>query len=180
MKKALVGAIISSLIFVGCAVKESENIESKQEKEKVSTPVEKMQSVSFSTDRGTGIQSEEEKGKNKEKIANVKFETIYFDFDKYNIRASEVEKLEKDYEVLKSNSSIRVRLEGNCDEWGSDEYNYALGLKRAKSVKDALVAKGIDPSRLDIVSYGEANPVCMEHTRECWQKNRRVEFKIIK
>jgi peptidoglycan-associated lipoprotein len=75
--------------------------------------------------------------------------------------------------------SLNVKLEGNCDEWGSDEYNFALGLKRAEAVKKVLVADGIDASRISMVSYGKSNPVCTDHTKACWAKNRRVNFKLL-
>ena len=100
---------------------------------------------------------------------------ILFDYDKFNIR--------EDMEApMKSNSALlkgkTVKLEGNCDEFGSDEYNYALGLKRANTVKTALVNDGMNPDSITMVSFGESNPVCLEKTPECWQKNRRVEFKL--
>ena len=72
-----------------------------------------------------------------------------------------------------------IKIEGNCDEWGTDEYNYALGLKRAKSVKEALRANGVHGKKMKLISYGESNPVCTEHNKECWAKNRRVEFKVL-
>jgi len=109
-----------------------------------------------------------------------KFLTVYFDFDKFNIRADQQEKIQTDAEIAKSApAELKIKLEGNCDEWGSDEYNFALGLKRAKSVKEALVAEGVDAGRISMVSYGESNPVCTEHTKECWAKNRRVDFKVL-
>ncbi len=109
-----------------------------------------------------------------------KFQTVYFDFDKFNIRADQQEKVKADAEVAKAApAELKIKLEGNCDEWGSDEYNFALGLKRAKSVKEALVAEGVDAARISMVSYGESNPVCTEHTKECWAKNRRVDFKVL-
>jgi len=109
-----------------------------------------------------------------------KLSTIYFDFDKFNIRPDMEEIITTDASLAKqAPESMKLKLEGNCDEWGSDEYNMALGLKRAKSVKEALVAEGVDGSRISLVSYGETNPVCTDHTKECWAKNRRVDFKII-
>ena len=72
-----------------------------------------------------------------------------------------------------------ITIEGNCDEWGSDEYNFALGLKRTKAAKDSLVAEGVDATRISMVSYGESNPVCVEKTQECWAKNRRDDFKLL-
>lgn len=105
---------------------------------------------------------------------------IYFDFDKFNIRSD----MQAD---MKSNSALAngaasaytIKLEGNCDEWGSDEYNYALGLKRAETTKKDAVANGVDASRISMVSFGESNPVCSEKTKECWAKNRRVNFKVL-
>ncbi len=76
--------------------------------------------------------------------------------------------------------NIALKIEGNCDEWGSDEYNFALGLKRAKSAKDALVEEGLDASKITTVSLGESNPKCTAKTEECWQQNRRVEFIEVK
>ena len=102
---------------------------------------------------------------------------IYFDFDKYNIRADQWPKVEQLAELIKSNpSNYTVRIEGNCDEWGTEEYNYALGLKRANSVKNALIKLGVDPKKLTVISYGELNPVCTVHARWCWRKNRRDNF----
>ena len=102
---------------------------------------------------------------------------IYFDFDKYNIKASEWPKVEKLANLIKNNSTnYTVRIEGNCDEWGTEEYNYALGLKRANALKNALIKLGVDPKKLTIISYGELNPVCTAHARWCWQKNRRDNF----
>ena len=99
---------------------------------------------------------------------------IYFDFDKYNIRSDQWVKVEELAELIKSNpSNYTVRIEGNCDEWGTEEYNYALGLKRANSVKDALIKLGVDPKKLTVISYGELNPVCTAHKGWCWRKNRR-------
>jgi peptidoglycan-associated lipoprotein len=102
---------------------------------------------------------------------------IYFDFDKYNIKASEWPKVEKLAELIKNNPvNYTVRIEGNCDEWGTEEYNYALGLKRANAVKNALIKLGVDPKKLTIISYGELNPVCTAHAKWCWKKNRRDNF----
>ena len=102
---------------------------------------------------------------------------IYFDFDKYNIRADQWPKVEQLAELIKSNpSNYTVRIEGNCDEWGTEEYNYALGLKRANSVKNALIKLGVDPKKLTVISYGELNPVCTAHAKWCWRKNRRDNF----
>ncbi|AZV46025.1 flagellar motor protein MotB [Nautilia sp. PV-1] len=108
------------------------------------------------------------------KLANI---VVYFDFDKYNIRPDQWPKVEELAKLIKSNpANYTVRIEGNCDEWGTEEYNYALGLKRANSVKNALIKLGVDPKKLTIISYGELNPVCTAHAKWCWRKNRRDNF----
>ncbi len=118
-----------------------------------------------------------------EKIKELEASTkkIYFDFDKYNIRPDQEANVDEDARIFTSDAAkdLTIKVEGNCDEWGTDEYNYALGLKRAKTVRDALALKGVDESRMVMVSYGESNPVCTEHTKECWAKNRRVEFELL-
>lgn len=110
-----------------------------------------------------------------------KSEIIYFDFDRFNIRPDMQPKVETNANLLGSNkiTGMTIRLEGNCDEFGTDEYNYALGLKRAKSVKDALIEKGISESRMTLLSYGESKPMCGEKTQDCYAKNRRVDTKIL-
>jgi peptidoglycan-associated lipoprotein len=106
--------------------------------------------------------------------------TVNFDFDKYDIR-SDME----GYVVANSKlangeaSEYAVKLEGNCDEWGSDEYNFALGLRRANAVKSEMIAEGVAADRISMVSFGESNPVCTEKTKECWYQNRRVEVKLL-
>lgn len=106
--------------------------------------------------------------------------SIYFDFDKFNIRADMTSNVSADASVANSKASkFQVKLEGNCDEWGSDEYNFALGLKRAEAVKKALVAEGVSDGRISMVSFGESSPVCTDKTKECWAQNRRVDFKLL-
>ncbi len=102
-------------------------------------------------------------------------EDVYFDFDKYNIRSGDAEILKKDYEWFGSNSG-RVRIEGNCDERGTVEYNLVLGQKRADAAKGYLVNLGVDASRLDTISYGKEKPVDPGHDEAAWAKNRRVHF----
>ena len=106
-------------------------------------------------------------------------EPVYFAFDKFVISDRELDKISNNAKIINSRGATKIRVEGNCDEWGTDEYNYALGLKRAKSAKEALAASGVNRSSISIVSYGEGKPVCTEHNDACWQRNRRADFKII-
>jgi len=107
---------------------------------------------------------------------NPNLKTIYFDFDKYNIRPDDAKTLDGDAAWLKANPNNLVLIEGHADERGTNEYNLALGEKRAKAAMNYLVAQGVQASRVTIISYGEERPVCAEKTEACWAKNRRDNF----
>ena len=106
---------------------------------------------------------------------------IYFEFDKFDLSSSMEDLAQENAQTLNRSTyaQSKVKLQGNADEWGTDEYNYALGLKRAKAVKDYLVSEGVLESRISIISFGESNPACTQRTQECWSANRRVEFKLL-
>src|SRR5258705_9192390 len=104
---------------------------------------------------------------------------IYFDFDKSTIRSDAAATLDAKVPWLQANPGMRIRIEGNADERGSDEYNLALGQRRAASAKRYLVDHGIAADRFDLVSYGEERPGCTEHNEACWQQNRRDDFRIV-
>ncbi len=106
------------------------------------------------------------------------FRTVYFDFDAYNLRSDARDALQHNAQLLRSSPDVRVQIEGNCDERGSDEYNLALGKKRAEAAKSYLVDLGIDGSRISTLSYGEENPAVQGHNEMAWGQNRRDEFKV--
>jgi peptidoglycan-associated lipoprotein len=108
----------------------------------------------------------------------ISLSDVYFDFDRSDIRPDARKTLESNAAWLKSNSRARVRIEGHCDERGTNEYNLALGQRRAESTKRVLVALGIDASRLSTITYGEERPVCSDHQEGCWSKNRRSHFGV--
>jgi peptidoglycan-associated lipoprotein len=103
---------------------------------------------------------------------------IYFDFDRYDLRADARDTLKSNAVWLKANPSARAEIEGHADERGTSEYNMALGAKRAQAVRDYLVTLGIPTTRLTTISYGEEIPACREQTERCWQMNRRARFAI--
>ena len=105
---------------------------------------------------------------------------IYFDFDKSNIRQDQRERLEKNAEYLKQNKMVRVRIEGNCDERGTNEYNMALGDRRALSAKKYLMNLGVNGDRLHTISFGEEKPLVHGHDEYSWAQNRRDDFVIVK
>ena len=107
---------------------------------------------------------------------------IYFDVDQYNITPDQLGTVSQDAKILKKSLSLgaKVKIEGHCDATGTDEYNYALGLRRAKAAKDALQSNGVNSNKILLVSMGESSPECTTSTSaECYAKNRRVEFKVI-
>jgi len=184
MKKALALSSVLIMLFAGCSSKSPEIGEE--------TGNESAQETTQGAADTAGTEVEAETIVVDEEVVEpavamptmeeleAKMTTIHFAFDKYNITTASEEVLGMNAVVLgDAASNYNVKVEGNCDEWGSDEYNFALGLKRAKAAKDVLVEKGIDPSRISMVSYGESNPVCTEHTKECWAKNRRDDFKLL-
>jgi peptidoglycan-associated lipoprotein len=105
------------------------------------------------------------------------FTSVYFAFGDYGISGAMENRISADA-ARASQSSGKIKIEGNCDEFGTDEYNYALGLKRAKAVKDAMAGEGVAQSRMVIVSYGESNPVCSTPTDSCYARNRRVDLRL--
>ena len=103
---------------------------------------------------------------------------IYFDFDKSELRKGSRETLSELAQWMKNNPSVDIRIDGNCDERGSNEYNLALGENRAASAKKYLVYLGVSPDRLETLSYGEEKPSCTESTESCWRENRRDDFTL--
>lgn len=189
MKKTVLSSVaIAVLLLSGCSSKQpavdqkASEQAAQQQQNQNGGEAEEVATEEVSSDMQTvGSESSASKS-NEEQMMELqsKFQTIHFDFDKYNIRADQQPILDADAEVAKeAQNSYKIKLEGNCDEWGSDEYNFALGLKRAKAVKEGLVAQGVASDKISMVSYGESNPVCTEHTKECWAKNRRVDFKVL-
>ena len=101
---------------------------------------------------------------------------IYFDFDSYKLSEAARSDLAKNAQILKKDPAEKVRVEGNCDERGSDEYNLALGEKRAKEAMQYMVNLGIPADRLSIISYGKEKPLDPGHDEAAWAKNRRDDF----
>lgn len=105
-------------------------------------------------------------------------EDVFFDFDKYDLKEEARDALSKNAEELKNNPSVQIIVEGHCDERGTEDYNLALGEKRAKAARDFLVRLGVASGRITIISYGESRPFDPRHNEEAWAKNRRAHFVI--
>jgi peptidoglycan-associated lipoprotein len=179
MKKyTIVTALFLALLFSGCSDKPQVDATSGSNGSSVSadSDVDRIKAGSEVTPGGETLS-----GSAMMDALEAKMQNVYFDFDKFNIRADQVSRVDNNAQIAKSEEAAQytIKIEGNTDEWGTDEYNYALGLKRAKSVKDALTDRGVDAQKTVLVSYGESNPVCTQSNRDCWQQNRRVEIKVL-
>ena len=186
-KLMLASLTLAMLIFSGCSQKnpEVDATMGNKAKNEMSTADKKADDIS-----GMDSNKMNTDGMKKDVVNDVEkiiaaleanINIIYFDFDKYDIRAGMNSKVAENANILNAMDAknFSVKVEGNSDEWGTDEYNYALGLKRAKSVKEALVSYGVSKDRIMMVSYGESNPACKDSNKACWDKNRRAEFKLL-
>jgi peptidoglycan-associated lipoprotein len=104
---------------------------------------------------------------------------VQFEFDRATISEEGIRLLDQKVEALQKNPSIRIRVEGNADDYGSDEYNMVLSQRRAAVVNRYFTERGIDGSRIQIVSYGEEKPICTDRDEGCRSKNRRDEFVVL-
>jgi peptidoglycan-associated lipoprotein len=111
-----------------------------------------------------------------EQLFSQNVKDIYFEYDKYDIRADQQGSLQSDIQFLQQHPNVRFTVSGHCDERGSTEYNLALGTSRADAVKNALIQGGISGDRIKSMSFGKEKPFCAESNEACWQQNRRGHF----
>lgn len=105
-----------------------------------------------------------------------KSDTVHFDFDRSDVKPEDKSKVSAVADYLKANPMDAVEIEGHCDERGTEEYNRSLGERRALALREQLVSLGIDPSRVDTISYGKDRPADPGHDESAWKQNRRGEF----
>lgn len=105
-------------------------------------------------------------------------QTVYFDFDSSQLTSAARDTLERNSEFLKDNENVDIQIEGHADERGGEQYNLALGERRARSVKDYMVALGVDANRISIISFGKTTPKAFGHNEQAWSQNRRANFVI--
>jgi len=106
----------------------------------------------------------------------IQFQDAYFDFNESLIRKDAKEGLLENVKLLKEHPDMKVKIEGHCDERGTEEYNLVLGNRRAEAVKRYLISLGVEPARVSTISYGKDKPFCAEHNETCYQENRRGHF----
>ncbi len=182
-KKLLITATLTALLFSGCSQKAPE-LEGVQAGKNNVSDATQIAGETVSIDENAygnkdGADGTNDGSTGKYNSSSDGFQSIYFGFGDYGISGAMESNIASNSTVV-NNATGRIKIEGNCDEFGTDEYNYALGLKRAKSVKDSLVAQGVSASKMVIISYGESNPVCSNPTDGCYSQNRRVDLRIVK
>lgn len=129
---------------------------------------------------GSGSLDQLRRGESSATPASSPLKDVYFAFDRDDLDPAAREILKANADWLKANPSATVQIEGHCDERGTNEYNLALGARRAGASKDYIANLGVAADRLSTISYGKEIPVCKESTEECWAKNRRARFVIMK
>ncbi len=174
----LVGSVALFLMMSGCSQKTTEVEDGKGNG--AVTADSNIDNVAGVGQNGEGFLDMDQKSALIKELEG-KLQSVYFAFDKFDIQSSEKAKIDGNAKLVTDEKAkaLTVKIEGNCDEWGTDEYNYALGLKRAASTRDALISQGVDKERMLLVSYGESKPVCSEKNAACWSKNRRADFKLL-
>lgn len=191
MRKQMIGFIMilscGALLAGGCAKKEI--IKSEEPVPQVTKPVETMPEKPAPTPEPVKEQpvKEPEQLVSQEPLKEavqvkpeMAFDKIYFDFDSYVLSQQARDILSKNADLLKNkDASLKIQIEGHCDERGTDEYNLALGEKRAKAALNYLVTLGIPAERLSIISYGKEKPADPGHDEAAWEKNRRDEFVVV-
>ena len=184
MKKFWILFLLLAVIVTGCQHKttvkpdeqqqppqqQKDNAQTEKDADKVTDSINGSKVESIDSKDGSQKAREEKEGM---------FQDVLFDYDKYDVQESFQATLKSIASWLTKNGTSRLSIEGHCDERGTNEYNLALGDRRAKAVRDYLVSLGVPSSRLDIISYGEEKPLCEEHTEDCWAKNRRAHFVIL-
>jgi peptidoglycan-associated lipoprotein len=172
------------LTALGCAPSASSkpdpSVASTPAKSAEKSPGEGKRSPTKETTAGDGSSLDQlREGKPPVTPASSPLKDILFGFDRYDLEAEARSTLKANADWLKKNPAARIEIEGHCDERGTNEYNLALGAKRAQAAKDYLVTLGIPTERLSTISYGEEIPVCKEQNESCWRQNRRARLVII-
>ncbi len=178
--RLVVMLFVLTLLAAGCAKKPATEEPATSEQ---TTQMDQQQPAAVEeqavtdTDTDTGYDAEAA-ARNAERAAAKGLETIHFDFDQYVLTDDSKSILVNNAGLLRSAPAVKILIEGHCDERGSDEYNLALGEKRALATKNYLVSLGVGAERMSVISYGEEMPFDSAHNKAAWAKNRRANFKV--
>jgi peptidoglycan-associated lipoprotein len=182
MKKYLVLFFLVALVSFGCKQRAITQPETQQPQKEEQAAAGQKKAGEEVTEKNVpskveSVESKEMPTETAEKEGV--FEDVHFDFDKYDVKDEYKPELKKISAWMTKNPEAKLSIEGHTDDRGTNEYNLALGDRRAKAVKDYLVSLGVPSSRIETISFGEEKPLCAEHTEECWAKNRRAHFVVL-
>jgi peptidoglycan-associated lipoprotein len=169
-KRVIFLALIVSmcmLVFWGCP---------KKAEESSTEPQKETAAAGEKAGTEKAVAGEKEGSAEKAGIAAKGLQPIYFDFDKSFVRNDAKAVMKDNAAWLKANPKVNIKIEGNCDDRGTKEYNQALGQRRAAAAKKYLTDLGVSAKRISLISYGKEKQACTEATEACWQKNRRDDF----
>jgi len=184
-----IGIVIVAFMFNGCSTLNNKGKMLKGSSQSTNATKVSESGIKYpNVNENSNTQNETSNAAQLQEAINSLKKDIHFQFNsyqiepihQYGINENPVEILNKIAAFMLKHPSLKLRIEGNCDERGTEEYNLALGEKRALAAKRYLVAKGISPERIDTVSYGESQPVDPAHNEIAWAKNRRDHFVFIK
>ena len=180
-KKSLIITILIlciGLIMMGCpkktVVKEEPSVKKEEATKAEAERIAKEKEAKAREEFEKSLVAKKTPGIEGEVFESSLLKDIYFDFDKYDLRPGDMAILKGNSELLKKYHKVKIQLEGHCDERGTNEYNLALGERRANSSRNYLLSIGVSPERISSISYGEERPVDSAHTEEAWTKNRRA------
>ncbi len=177
MKKFIV--ILLVVFAVGCAKKYTKPVEETMPAEETSIEETGTLEREEVVEESVFVPAEDsisESELSAEDLAKSIFKDVLFDYDKSDIRPDARPALNAVSAFLNNNKDINIVIEGHCDDRGTNEYNLALGEKRAKAAKNYLASQGISPARMIVITFGEEKPVCTNQNERCWQQNRRAHF----
>jgi len=184
---SMAGLMVAAMVLTACGQNQPENVEPQ-----VDTAAANARARQDSIDAENRRRAEEEARQradaerlareNADRLAAVRTELtspIHFEYDQASVRGDDQANLDRKAAILQANSGLTLRISGHADERGSDEYNLALGNRRAAAAKRYLVNKGIDAGRIEVVSFGEERPVAQGSDEEAYAQNRRGEFEVV-
>jgi peptidoglycan-associated lipoprotein len=193
MKQLLCAALIAALLigFAGCAKKKVAQpteqappggaeslVETDTQRQPTKPPSQDVQKDTI-TEKPLKPGETAERELTPEELG-AKIQDIHFDYDRYDIREDAKPTMKAEASALSKNKGVKVIIEGHCDDRGTNEYNLALGERRAKAARDFLMSLGVPSSHIGTVSYGEEKPLCADASESCWAKNRRAHFVFVK
>ncbi|BCR07030.1 peptidoglycan-associated lipoprotein [Desulfuromonas versatilis] len=170
----------AALLAAGCAKKPAPGTEMAGEAPVVSESPYQQEVTGISEQAVSEAAVAGQPGYLQGEVAVPGLDRIFFEFDQFTLSEQARATLAQNAAYMKANERVQVRIEGHCDERGSDEYNIALGERRALAALNYLVSLGVPASRLSIISYGEELPLEPGHGESAWSKNRRAEFKALR